>query len=284
MRSGGLRHLGVAMAPALGLALALVQHPTPLPDETPPPISVDLRTPSLADSLVIQLAPELAKLPAHSINGADAKLATARLRDALTGDMRRHFKLFLYVGKAARGPLAQRMYVFAKTETGGLHLLYNWAVSTGRERVETNAAGRKLPTFTPAGYFELDRTRFFPHYRSAQWGEPMPYAMFFNRVERGSKTGLAIHAATGKDVAALGARSSAGCVRLAPENAQRLFELIRKDYRGAVPDFAYDRRTQTTASNGMLQHDAGGKLVLSAGYQVLVLIEDQGEGRVAALL
>lgn len=284
MRARYLRHLGLASAPALGLALALVQHPTPLPDETPPPVTIDLRAPSLADTIVIQLAPEFATVAAHRTDDADAKLATARLHDALTADMLQHFKLFLYVSKAAHGPLAQRMYVFARTERGGVHLLYDWAVSTGRERIESNAAGRKLPTFTPAGYYELDRTRFFPHYRSAQWGEPMPYAMFFNRVERGSKTGLAIHAATGRDVAALGTRSSAGCVRLAPQNAQRLFELIRKNYHGPVPGLAFDRRTQTTANNGMLQHDARGQLALSAGYQVLVLIEDQGEGRVATLL
>lgn len=284
MRARHLCHLGLAAAPAIGLALALVQYPTPLADETPPPLSVDLRAPSLAENIVIELAPELAKVPSHSINGADAKLATARLQGALTAEMMQHFKLFLYVSKAARGPLAQRMYVFAKTGGGGLHLLYNWAVSTGRERIEINAAGRKLPTFTPAGYYEFDRGRFFPHYRSAQWGEPMPYAMFFNRVERGSKTGLAIHAATGKDTAALGTRSSAGCVRLAPQNAERLFELVRKNYGGPVPDLAFDRRTQTTAGDGMLKRDAAGHLIFSAGYQVLVLIEDQSEGRVAALL
>ena len=59
------------------------------------------------------------------------------------------------------------------------------------------------------------------------------------------QTGLAIHGATGEDVALLGKRASAGCVRIAPENAALLFNLISTQYRGLAPRFAYDRRTAT---------------------------------------
>jgi L,D-transpeptidase catalytic domain len=280
-----LRSIGLATAPAVGLALGLMQHP-PLP--TAPSIHLDLVHPAqslvLLDRIAIGLAPELPRVAAGEPGKADARLAEQRLRDALTPELLQGFRLFLYVNKAARGQLAQRMYVFAKKGDGSLHLLHDWSVSTGRERIETSPAGKTLPTFTPAGYYQLDRHRFYPNYRSAEWGEPMPYAMFFDRVERGSKTGLAIHAANGKEVAALGTRSSAGCVRLAPENARTLFELIHANYKAQVPLFAFDETTKTTANNGMLMRDGRGQLQFREGYQVLVLIEDRGDNTVAALL
>ncbi|HEY1961783.1 MAG TPA: L,D-transpeptidase [Rhizomicrobium sp.] len=277
-----LRMLCVAAAPALGLGLAFAQQP---PVQTTQSVRFDLRHPMmvLLDRITIALAPELAAAP--KADNAGEKLAQQRLHDGLTPELLQGFRLFLYVNKAARGELAQRMYVFTKADDGSLHLLHDWAASTGRERIEKNAAGRILPTFTSAGYYQLDRHRFYRNYRSAEWGEPMPHAMFFNRVEHGSKTGLAIHAANGKEIAALGTRSSAGCIRLAPENAEKLFELIRANYKGAVPRFAFDAKTKTMADNGMLMHDAQGQLSVADGYQVLVLIEDgAGERSVAALL
>ena len=85
----------------------------------------------------------------------------------------------------------------------------------------------------------------------------MPYAMFFNWVHDGAKTGLAIHGATGADIALLGSRASAGCVRLAPQNAALLFNLIREHYKGDVPRLDFDKRTATMANNGLLLHAAG---------------------------
>jgi lipoprotein-anchoring transpeptidase ErfK/SrfK len=276
-----IRSLCVAAAPAMGLVLAVAQHP---PMHSPQSVRLELRDPMLVwDRIIIALAPELSAAP--KAGKADQKLAEQHLRDALTPELQQHFRLFLYVNKAAGGPTAQRLYVFAKQDDGSLHLLHNWAASTGRERIETNPAGKTLTTFTPAGYYQLDRHRFYPNYRSAEWREPMPYAMFFNRVERGSKTGLAIHAANGKEIAALGSRASAGCIRLAPENARSLFELIRANYNGLSPRFAFDSKTRTMANNGMLLRDARGHLSFADGYQVLVLIEDgAGDRSLAALL
>ena len=198
--------------------------------------------------------------------------------------MLEHFELFLYVSKADRGPLAQRMYVFQKDASGDLALLYNWPVSTGREQIEYNSAGARLPSFTPAGYYELDPVRMYPHYRSVQWDQPMPNAMFFNWVDHGNQTGLAIHGASGEDIGLLGTRASAGCVRLAPENARVLFSLIRENYKGLVPKFAYDKRTSTMANDGMLLHDSDGSLQLAQGYKVLVFIENYGGENVVAAL
>jgi lipoprotein-anchoring transpeptidase ErfK/SrfK len=207
-----------------------------------------------------------------------------RLKDSLSPEMLANFELFLYVSKAATGPLAQRMYVFQKETSGNLTLAYNWPVSTGRERVEFNAAGTKLPSFTPAGYYELDPKRSYVHYRSMQWGHPMPYAMFFNWKNNGYSTGLAIHSATGDDIAQLGTRASAGCVRLSPEAAKTLFTLIRTHYRGLAPRFAINRRTGTMSNEGIIVHDADGHAQLAEGYKVLVFIENYGGENVVAAL
>lgn len=205
-----------------------------------------------------------------------------RLKDSLTSEMLENFELFLYVSKADRGPWSQRMYVFKKQAGGDLGLLYNWPVSTGRELVEYTPGGKRAPSYTPQGYYELDPDRMYRHHTSGQWGQPMPYAMFFNWQVGGLQTGLAIHAAHGTDVALLGQRASAGCVRLAPENAAALFNLIRTQYRGLAPRFAMDRRTATMSNQGLLMHDAQGRVQLADGYKVLVFIENYGGDNVVA--
>lgn len=229
-------------------------------------------------------APKLLPPPKNSLNPVVLVRVEQRLKDSLTADLYAHFDLFLYVSKAETGPLAQRMYVFAKGSAGHLTLRDYWAVSTGREKVEYNTAGRKLPSYTPKGYYELDPHRMYRHYRSMQWGVRMPYAMFFNWEHDGYKTGIAIHAAQGKEVALLGQRASAGCIRLAPKDARALFDLIRRHYRGKVPRFAYDRRTHTMANDGMLMHRADGRLRFYKGYKVLVVIENYGGKNVVAAL
>lgn len=198
-----------------------------------------------------------------------------RLRDNLSSEMLQSFGLFIYVSKAEVGPWAQHMVVFQKAGDELLPL-YDWPVSTGRETVEVNALGKEMSTTTPPGYYELDPKRFFVDYRSTQWDEAMPYAMFFNWKDHGVPTGLAIHAATDVRIGQLGTRASAGCVRLSPENAQTLFELIRNNYKGMVPKFGFDKYTGTVMNNGLLVHDGDGNLQLMPGYRVLVYIDDYG--------
>jgi hypothetical protein len=112
----------------------------------------------------------------------------------------------------------------------------------------------------------------------------MPYAMFFNWVKNGELTGLAIHSATKSDVAHLGTRASAGCVRLAPEAARTLFNLIRDRYRGLAPRFAVDAGTGTMSNEGIVARSAGGRPRFAQGYKALVFIENYGGmNEVAAL-
>jgi hypothetical protein len=212
-----------------------------------------------------------------------ATAVAARLKTSLTPEMLRNFDLFLYVSKADRGPLAQRMYVFRKT-AGHLNLAYDWAASTGREQEERTPSGRRSFTATPHGYYELDPARMYRRYHSVSWDQDMPNAMFFNWERAGLQTGLAIHSATGDDIAKLGSRASAGCVHLSPENAATLYQLIRGNYRGAVPRFAYNRETETMSNSGAFMRDAGGNLKMADGYRVLIFIEDYGGSNVVAAL
>ena len=70
----------------------------------------------------------------------------------------------------------------------------------------------------------------------------MPYAMFFNWERQGVQTGLAIHAASGERHRQAGPARQRRLRASVAGNAATLFNLIRADYRGPVPRFAYDCR------------------------------------------
>jgi lipoprotein-anchoring transpeptidase ErfK/SrfK len=263
---------------------APVLRPTIAEPEKAPPVA---KAPTFQPPAGINPALQAPSAPAPppdlgAPSSAEVARVMVRLRDNLTTELLQNFELFLYVSKADTGPLAQRMYVFRKQANGDLNLLYNWPVSTGREQVEFAPSGQRAPSFTPQGYYELDPDRMYTHHVSGQWHTPMPYAMFFNWQSNGLQTGLAIHSATGDDIAALGHRASAGCVRLSPENAALLFNLIKTDYRGLAPRFAFDRRTASMSNDGLLMHDAQGHLQYADGYKVLVFIENYGGDNVVA--
>lgn len=272
----------LAAAPVQSLILPdLSPMPAPALPDIAAPRAPDVAAPAFTiapDTVAKNIAPPpVAATPA-------AQQAALRLKDSLTPEMLAHFELFLFVSKADSGPLAQRMYVFRKSAAGDLTLAYDWAASTGREKPEVSAIGRRTVTATPHGFYELDPARMYRSYHSTSWDQSMPYAMFFNWERQGLQTGLAIHAATGGDIARLGSRASAGCVHLSPEHAALLYGLIRDQYRGAVPRLAYDARTATSSNDGSFARDAAGELQMTDGYKVLIDIEDYGGGdRVAAL-
>jgi lipoprotein-anchoring transpeptidase ErfK/SrfK len=84
--------------------------------------------------------------------------------------------------------------------------LYDWPVSTARRGYRT-----PMGTFHP---YRLERVWYSTKYDYA----PMPYSVFF-------LGGYAIHGTT--DIAHLGRPVSHGCIRLHPDNARKLFSLIR---------------------------------------------------------
>jgi lipoprotein-anchoring transpeptidase ErfK/SrfK len=85
---------------------------------------------------------------------------------------------------------------------------YSWPVSTGATRYPT-----------PSGSFKSYRLK--RHHVSKEWNAPMPYSIFF------TPEGHAIHGTV--YLKRLGRRASHGCVRLAPVNAGKLYELIKKE-------------------------------------------------------
>lgn len=92
---------------------------------------------------------------------------------------------------------------------------YDWLVSTGGPGYDT-----------PTGTYNIFRME--KDYFSKEWDNaPMPNAMFF------TQKGHAIHGSY--NIARLGTRASHGCVRLAPENAAILFDLVQKaGYKNSV--------------------------------------------------
>ena len=98
--------------------------------------------------------------------------------------------------------LTQRMTVVVNGT-----LIYSWPVSTGRTGYET-----------PAGSYYVQRMERMWYSRKYDMS-PMPHALFF-------EGGLAIHGTSA--IRQLGRPASHGCVRLAPRNAQTLFELVRQ--------------------------------------------------------
>lgn len=85
---------------------------------------------------------------------------------------------------------------------------YDWLVSTGGQGFDTPSGNYHI--------FRMEKEHF-----SEEWDNaPMPYSMFFTGI------GHAIHGSY--HVKALGTRASHGCVRLAPENAAVLWDLITK--------------------------------------------------------
>lgn len=78
------------------------------------------------------------------------------------------------------------------------------------------STGRKGYT-TPTGRYGVER--MYRKYHSRKYdGAPMPYSIFFH-------DGFAIHGTT--DIKRLGTIASHGCVRLHPDNAKALFELVK---------------------------------------------------------
>ncbi len=82
---------------------------------------------------------------------------------------------------------------------------YTWPISSAREGFDT-----------PEGLYRP--TRMYETYRSKEYNNaPMPYSIFFYR-------GYAIHGTSA--VKSLGTPASHGCIRLDPDNAKQLYELV----------------------------------------------------------
>lgn len=200
-------------------------------------------------------------------------LAQTRLMQNVPDDIEGYYDLFMYVSKANRQPMGQRMFVFERDSNGQVVPYAEWRVSTGREQWEERN-GKRSFTATPEGVFRLDPDRFHVEYYSRTYDNaPMPHAMFFDMRTRGYPTGLAIHAAaSASKIARLGRRDSGGCVRLSPKNAKELFYKIKNTTSGMVPVFA--ENGGSTDRWGKAARDRNGNIRLTEGYKALLMIED----------
>lgn len=213
------------------------------------------------------------RAPARAASKApDMTDPATRMLASVPEDVAAYFDLFLYVSKAEAGPIAQHMFVYRRAADRSLELIYDWPVSTGREKREKTPSGRKTFTNTPEGSFKLDPKRFHKLWKSRAWNADMPWTMFYDLIENGGMSGLAVHAAGKGKISQLGRRASGGCIRLAPENAQHLFKMIQTDYSGFVPVFAMEGNSTNT--RGEAARNADGSIQLTHGYKVLLHVED----------
>lgn len=88
----------------------------------------------------------------------------------------------------------------------------------GEARLEFDVSTGRKGYSTPVGHYGVER--MYRKYNSRKYdGAPMPFSIFFHG-------GYAIHGTT--DLKRLGTIASHGCVRLHPDNARLLFDLVKQ--------------------------------------------------------
>lgn len=164
---------------------------------------------SLISGMVISLALSAqAEAKTSTASPAETKIETSQPQEEITGELR----LLGYSATEMQTPPApavvaeidiseQRMNVYIN----GL-ITHSWKVSTARNGY-----------YTPRGEYKPYRMHTMWHSRKYN-NAPMPYAVFFHK-------GWAIHGTTA--ISRLGSPASHGCVRLHPDNAKILFNLIK---------------------------------------------------------
>ncbi len=126
---------------------------------------------------------------------------------------------------------------------------HQWAVSTGRWGYST-----------PVGSYRPQRLERQWYSRKYDWS-PMPYSIFFNG-------GYAIHGSY--EVSRLGRPASHGCIRLHPNNAATLFELVQRrpsDTRIVVIGGDRPAMVSSRGSNSYSARDSYGRRVIYESYE-----------------
>lgn len=127
--------------------------------------------------------------------------------------MLRRVLFCLLFGVLATPALASNLFILVDISEQRMWVAVDGAPTHAFD-VSTGRAGYSTPT----GRYEV--TRMYRKYHSKKYdGAPMPYSIFFHG-------GYAIHGTT--DLKHLGTIASHGCVRLHPDNAQLLFDLVKQ--------------------------------------------------------
>jgi hypothetical protein len=238
-RRSGLATL-IAVIGLMALTACASAPPRPRPIAGPPPAPEDAlaayRTDIEAqDAQVVSVSPE------------EIEFYRRRAEGRLKGRGKK-YDIVVFINKASSGPTAQHAFLFSPDGNGGLSPLDVWLVSTGREQQETSPKGASKFTTTPQGVFEFDVGHFSRLHKSNAWEADMPYAMFLKTQSGGPTTGIALHAALDKYIHNLGQRASAGCIRLLPTNAEKLWKRLMRGDKGVVIVQDVDQSSIASAS------------------------------------
>ncbi|OFZ17607.1 MAG: hypothetical protein A2X86_03880 [Bdellovibrionales bacterium GWA2_49_15] len=170
---------------------------------------------SAAEAITDAMAIELGMTPVTQLERTEKRGQNkALLIEDKTPDEQKA-EVVIIVNKAKQGTAtsAQTMRVYVKGD-----LVYTFPVSTGKETRVKSTSGVEYVATTPVGYFRP--ATIWKEYQSSQWiGAQMNYPIFFIG-------GIALHSTTPDHFSAIGNRDSGGCVRLMPENAKILNELV----------------------------------------------------------
>ncbi len=179
-----------------------------------PPALDDVMTPD-------EIMKELATSASEPDQGSGPVATAPSTTESVDYDDGGEEPLVLVVDESEKGqtPTSQTLLAYLKNKDGLPKLIFNWKVSTGRNKLEVATSGQRYVTSTPVGVFHIWSMQLNHH--SKTWDADMPHALFF-------EGGVAIHATTPSHFAALGSRNSGGCVRLRPEQAAQLYELVKK--------------------------------------------------------
>jgi len=188
------KFLSLLAVPIFTVMLALPANAEPTPEEMPNPSSPETSAPATSPGTTSAESPSDAVAP-ESGEASEQPNAAESTPDAVPEEPKS--SVVVNIDKSS-----QEMTVFVD----GVEL-YTWPVSTGMSSY-----------FTPSGSYTASSMNKI--WYSKQWDNaPMPHAVFF------TKKGHAIHGTN--EVKNLGKPASHGCVRLSPENARTLFDLVK---------------------------------------------------------
>ena len=203
--------LGLVVVPLLALALAgpagaeTKTKPQNPPTGGTPSAQAKSTTPAPKLKLDTDVAPPATGQGAAKPEATTAQPGTDQVKPTPEGD----------AAAAGSNPAGSQILVNIDKSTQEMTVFvdgieqYTWKVSTGRPEYATPSG-----TYTPTSMNEM--------WYSKQWdNSPMPHAIFF------MKDGHAIHGT--HEVKNLGKAASHGCVRISPENAAILYDLVEKN-------------------------------------------------------
>ena len=195
-----------------------------------------------------------------------AAFAALRLKAGLNQDMLNNFDLFLYVSKAKRGPLAQRLYVFRRKAAK----TWRWSMTgphpPGANGRKLSPRGRRAFTATPPGYYQIDPQRMYRSYHSSIGISPCPMPCSSTGSARGGRPALPFMPPAARSLEKLGQPRQRRLRASVARECRDTLQSYPRGLSGTVPRFAYNPENRTTSNDGAFHArpqraaDDGGRL------------------------